>query len=499
MADRSKPQIGAIQARLEQVPNLEAPMERPAQRIIKFAMIGDGIGPVSAEELLTAPTVRWELWRRMITDAHQAKPRRDIAHCLRCGSPVYIRTKALKGEKRPLFAHFAGADAACPWFTGKTLDPDLARAAQYRGQQESEVHRQLCNLIAELASADPRALEVKVDAYRPPTANDFGRYPDVLVRWDGLPDMAIELQLSRTFQTEVSARCTHYGREGMPLLWVLYGVDLDATEIPQSFRDVMSRHRMNAFQLDAEAVAASKAEGTLVLSCRLARPNGGFEPPRLVRLDALTFPAFGLPYLEDRLTPVLMKPVDALRRPWFSALNARDLELEGPYLDMRQAGWDSAFSSLSRSAPALADWLRYEPSARTTFAGLVAIAFSIVTYARGQFRNYATAQDNIAAMLNSRLSSGAIGPYAYLLRAIIRLSAAAPILEGSVAKHIHRAIDKHDGNLCLEHEPEWEAMAALLPELFDPRLRGELLAIGAMPDWAAPVDPDDNGEWVYAR
>jgi hypothetical protein len=473
-------------------------MERPVQRIIRFAMIGDGIGPISADELLAAPTVRWELWRRMITDAHQAKPRRDIAHCLRCGSPVYIRTKAQKGEKRPLFAHFAGADATCPWFTGKTLEPDQARAAQYQGQQESEVHRQLCNLIAELAVADPRVLEVKVDAYLPPTANAFGRYPDVLVRWDGFPDMAIELQLSRTFQTEVSARCTHYGREGMPLVWVLYGVDLDAADIPQSFRDVMSRHRMNAFVLDAEAVAASKAEATLVLSCRLARSDGGFEPARLVRLDALTFPATGLPYLEDRLTPVLLKPVDALRRPWFSALNARDLEAEGPYVDMRQPGWDPAFTTLSRALPAFEAWASFEPGARTTFASLVAIAFSIVTHARGQFRNYATAQDNISAMLNSRLSSGAVGPYAYLLRAILRLSAAAPLLEGSVAKHISRAIDKHDGNLCLEHEPEWEAMAALLPELFDHRLRGELSAIGATPDWAAPVDPDDD-DWLYAR
>jgi hypothetical protein len=338
-----------------------------------------------------------------------------------------------------------------------------------------------------------------VDAYLPPTANAFGRYPDVLVRWQGLPDMAIELQLSRTFQTEVSARCTHYGREAMPLVWVLYGVDLDATDIPQSFRDVMSRHRMNAFLLDAEAVAASKAEATLVLSCRLARPDGGFEPARLVRLDALTFPSAGLPYLEDRLTPVLLKPVDVLRRPWFNALNARDLQVEGAYVDLRQPGWVPAFTTLSRAVPTFGAWVGYEPSARTTFAGLVAIAFSIVTHARGHFRNYATAQDNIAAMLNSRLSSGAMGPYAYLLRAILRLSAAAPLLEGSVAKHIGRAIDKHDGNLCLEQEPEWEAMAALLPELFDDRLRGELSAIGATPNWAAPVDADDDGEWLYAR
>jgi len=141
-------------------------MERQPKRIIQHAIL-DGVGPVSASDLLNAPTIRWELWRRMITDARQEKPSKDLGHCLMCGGPVYIRTKALKGKKRPLFAHFTGADATCPWFTGETLRPDDARAAQYHGQQESEAHRRLCNLIADLAGADRRAVRVEVDQYRP--------------------------------------------------------------------------------------------------------------------------------------------------------------------------------------------------------------------------------------------------------------------------------------------------------------------------------------------
>ncbi len=168
------------------------------------------------------------------------------------------------------------------------------------------MHRLLCNLIAELAAADPRAEAVTVDEYLPPTANAHGRYPDVYVRWGGLPPMAIELQLSRTFQTEISARCVHYDREGIALIWVLYGVELDAEDIPQSFRDVLSRHRMNAFLLDQAAIEASHAQNTLVLSYRLAKPGGGFEPSRQVRLDALTFPSGGLPFVKDRLTPGLV-------------------------------------------------------------------------------------------------------------------------------------------------------------------------------------------------
>ncbi len=63
----------------------------------------------------------------MITDAHQATPRRDLAQCPKCMGPVYIKAKAIKGEKRPLFAHYSGADVNCPWFTGQPITPDDAR------------------------------------------------------------------------------------------------------------------------------------------------------------------------------------------------------------------------------------------------------------------------------------------------------------------------------------------------------------------------------------
>jgi hypothetical protein len=474
-------------------------VEHQVKRIIKFALFGDGIGPISAEELVSAATERWELWRRMITDAHQASPRRDLARCLKCMGPVYIKTKAIRGVKRPLFAHYAGADANCPWFTGQPIAPDDARASQYGGAQESDVHRLLCNVIAELAAADPRAEAVTVDEYLPPTANAHGRYPDVYLRWTGLPPMAIELQLSRTFQTEISARCGHYDREGMPLIWVLYGVDLDAEDIPQSFRDVLSRHRMNAFLLDQAAIDASHAQKTLVLSCRLAKPGGGFEPARQVRLDTLTFPPGGLPFVEDRLTPGLVAAGKRLRKPWFDALKTHDPKEQGPYIDMRPAEWDRAFAALQAAAPSLAWWLQGDAANRAQFAALVAVAFTVVTHAQGQFTNYATAQDNVTAMLNSRLTSKVIGPYAFLLRAIIRLSSASDLLKGSVGRHIGKALDLFDGNHCLEHEPEWEAMEALLPEIFDQRLRAELAAVGASPSWTAPFNPGDDGAWLYAR
>lgn len=455
-------------------------MARAPRREILRAVLAE-IGPITAPTLLEASRPRWELWRRMITDARKEKPSRIIARCGECHSPVYIRTAMLGGIKRPLFAHFADADETCRWFTGKTLTPDAARASQYGGKQESETHRLLCDLIAELAAADPRAVEVKVDSYLAPTANDHGRYPDVLVHWQGMAPMAIELQLSRTFQTEISDRSGHYRREGMPLIWVLEGADLDG-DIPQAFRDVLSRHRLNAFLLDEAAVAASRAQNTLVLSCRLATADGRFEPPRLVRLDALTFPQNGSPYLEDRLTPILLAEATQLRATWTSALRAHVAKSPGGYIDVRQSAWRAAFEALYVALPPLRDW-RNQPGMESQFTELMATLISLVTHANGRFRNYVTRETNIQALLNSRLQSNGLGPYVMILELAIQRSAAFDLLNGSVGAHVRRAYARWEGNLCLDCEPEWEAVTKLLPELFDGRLRAELAAVGAIPRW----------------
>ena len=39
-----------------------------------------------------------------------------------------------------------------------------------------------------------------------------------------------------------------------------------------------------------------------------------------------------------------------------------------------------------------------------------------------------------------------------------------------------------EGNLCPEHETEWETLAVLLPEILNAGLRTELTSVGAVPD-----------------
>lgn len=421
-------------------------MGRKPQRTIEAAII-ERIGPVTAPNLLGMHDDSWGLLRDRITDRHNGDDGL-IARCMACGSEVYIRTAKAKGISRPLFQHYNGGDPDCRWYQGRNIKPDAARAAQYQGKQESNFHYFMCELVAELVSLDERHVRHKVAKYLPPTKSEYGRFPDICVEWKDFGSFAVEFQMSGTFQTEISARCKHYEREGMPLLWILFGIDT-AVDVPQSFVDVIRRHRGNAFALDTAAVSASREQKTLVLSCYLRNDNR-FDSPKLVRFDELTVPRSKLPYHEDRIVGPRLADIEQRRRPWFKALN----------------GWNHSEPLIEIDRPQ---------------SLLVAAAFSIIATANGKERNYASKHLNIRGMLNTYLSLGTFSPYADLLTRLIEHTASADLLITTVGDHLRRYRDPVQAD---QQSAEWQLLRRLLPEALDPILREELIYLDALPAWA---------------
>lgn len=423
-------------------------MARKPQRIIEAAIL-EGIGPITARDLLSMPEDSWGLLRDRITDRRQGKDGL-LARCMACEDEVYIRTARLAGISLPLFAHYSGGDPHCPWYQGRNAKPNDIRAAQYRGHQESNFHRVMCEQVAELVALDPRHVRHTVAEYLPPTENVHGRFPDIYAEWEGVGSFAVEFQMSGTFQTEISARCKHYEYEGIPLLWILFGIDTTG-QIQQSFRDVIRRHRGNAFVLDPSAITASKEQRTLVLTCYL-RNGDGFDPPKLVRFDNLTIPRSKLPYHEDRIVRPLFTEIERRRRPWFTALRS----------------WDHFAPLRGLERPQ---------------SLLVAAAFSIVATANGKECNYASGHPNIRAMLNTYLHAGTFASYTELLTRLIGNTSISGLLATKVGEHLHRHGAKHQ---TVEQSPEWSLLRHLLPEALDPVLREELKYLDALPDWARP-------------
>lgn len=425
-------------------------MAKKPRRVVEAAII-EGIGPVTALDLLRMPENSWGLIRDRITDRRQGKDGL-AARCMACEGAVYIKTANLNGVNRPLFAHYTGANPDCPWHHGRNINPDDARAAQYQGQQESKFHRLMCEQVAQLVALDARHVRHTIAEYVPPAENVHGRFPDVYAEWKEFGKFAIEFQLSGTFQTEISARCKHYEYEGIPLLWILFGIDT-ARPVQQSFLDVIRRHRGNGFVLDAAAIAESRKQETLVLSCYL-RKGSDFDAPKLVRFDELKIPRSKLPYYEDRIVEPRLAEIDARRRPWFMAL--RNWDHDAPLCDLKRP------QSL-----------------------LVAAAFSIVATANDKDCNYASNHPNIRGMLNTYLHSGTFGPYADLLTLLIQNTKCSKLLDTNIGVHLQR----HRNRVQVDKgSREWQLLQHLLPEALDSVVREELIYLDALPDWASTPD-----------
>ncbi len=448
------------------------------------AVFEGAIGVVSAQDLLSMDEDTWGYLRDRInlrrSEAHQP----PLAKCLRCGSAVYIKVST--DGRTPLFAHHVEAPIDCPWYTGKTLRPDGARAAQYMGQQESELHRRLCEKLAELAAADPRFKAAKVNGYFE-AADGRGRFPDVYLEFDGLRPFTLEFQLSHTFATEVAARNRFYRRHGVGLVWILWDIDPRYDELATAIKDVIRPHRGNLFRIDARSMRASDEQKTLLLTCFLKRSDGAWSTPKLVRLDELTVSENGLPYYRDCRTLVLRKPGEDARLKWLPVVQ-QFAPLRGNAFDV--AGYGRAYSSLrAKIGRPLREW---RLSMREHFGrdvdhhilDVLAILFSIAGTANYGSRNYASRHDNPLAMLNTRLSGERMWRYASLFEELLSNTAARWLLEAkSLRDAIAEAKLREPAQITRGH-PFWNAAACIFPEALDPLVRDELREIGELPGWA---------------
>lgn len=453
-------------------------------RLVKAAIFEGDIGIVAAQRLLALEEDSWGALRDRINARQAEDPGRPLARCLMCEGPVYVRVSSDR-RRLPLFYHQRGGPADCPWYSGPTVQPDEARAAQYLGRQESRLHRGLCEKIAELLRADPRHRHSTVGKYHTPSGTGRGRYPDVYAELEGLPPFTFEFQLSNTFATEIAARARYYRSQAVGLIWVLWDIDPRVDDLPQCFRDVARGHRGNLFVLSDEAIAASVAEKTLVLTCHMKQPNGSWGAPRLVRLDDITVPLRGAPYVEDTRSKLIEMRAREARKRWWKAIVATRTR-EGSRLGDPEL--EAAYASLRYHVPEIRSWqaegLERLSHRKVHLFGLISMLFSIALSAQeGRDRNVATKHPNMRAMLNTRLNLSEYASFGALIETMLRTSPARHfILDAVVERHIARA--KARVAQVDDQHPVWMAAAWLFPEALDPLVRAELEDFGSLPAWA---------------
>jgi hypothetical protein len=421
--------------------------------------------------LLAVDDTYWLEWRQKLTDGWRGDPDGYVGRCGLCDGRVYIYLP----NGRPAFRHFEGQGDTCAWHTGRTLTEDEQRKLQYGGEQESELHKQLCKDLHGFVSADSRCTESTCNQKFSAQDGERWKRPDVSATIEGFGKVAIELQLSKTFQTEISDRQLFYNGEKTGLLWVFYGELFEWNDIAATFKDVIHRQRGNAFVLDLDARTESEKQKTLVLKCYL-RNDVSFETERLVRLDELTIPAKGCMYLEDRITPQVLRDCETERAIWEELLKDRD----SPYAPFTSA-------ELSKLNPPSDKPWKAEQDLK-----FIATVLSVVAAAKGEPKQYACKVRNITEMLNTYLDpnkGNALAGHAGLLESLLASTSCKHQLRDSVWKLVQRAKDSygkppnHHHGLTVD-SAEGQLLANLVPEVFDGAKRALLLSLGSLPAWA---------------
>lgn len=442
-------------------------MEKEPQRTIKEVMVEGPRGNLlRVEDLQTMSPDEWGVLRDGISNRHAGGEGISML-CMKCKHPVYIRAYNSFGMTLPGFVHFDGSPPSCLWYQGKNRTPDSLKAEQFHGQQESQEHEMLCKKIGELAALDKRHIRHTINEYHQPKYNEKPRRPDVYVEWEGYGPFVIELQLSSTFQTEISGRCTYYSKEGIPLIWVLHDIH-EYASIPQSIKDVVRRHRNNAFVIDRDSISASYERSTLVFK-RYLLTESSFDSPELVTIDSLTVPEKQtLPYHEDHLAPGLKAKIGDRRLPFFNFFRQWSHKSTPPK-DIKRI-----LETLPERVP-------------EDFIFMIAAAFSIVaTLSKGVDRNYASKDPNVRAMLNSYFNGKRLARYADMMEFILGrtrpTSITCPdITTDAINRNI--ALRKADTEQVGIEANEWKIMEWLLPEIFDECTRELLRFTEQLPRW----------------
>ncbi len=286
---------------------MTSPVERP--EITHVISVRSGVAYASADLIRS---IRYDRWMRL---------RRENAIAIRAGRPklicqichVPVRF-AFSTQKRAFFRHVS-EDGSCPAVTRSGRTQADYREMVYRGQQESRLHRETKQLVAECLRLDPEFRDVLIEAtWRAGDAPSLRR-PDVRAVGPGGLRFAFEAQLTTTFLDVVVDRSAFYAAERGLLVRILRRFHPSYRRATED--DIFFPNNSNAIVVDSATAAASRAAGRFMVRVhhRTISPEGEYGwADALVPFASLTFDVPGQRVFAYDFERIERETLAALRR-----------------------------------------------------------------------------------------------------------------------------------------------------------------------------------------
>lgn len=416
-----------------------------------------GLGPLGLSRTAALTSAEWLDLRSQVNRA-QTKGLPSPIRCAACHQELYVQAAASK-KVNPHFKHFAGQAIECPWQAGPNMNPEAIRAALFRGHQESDQHRQLCEIVLELIKQDPRYVPGSgaIDQYQAPTCGGRGRWPDVSFSLTGLGRFAIEVQLAPISAVDVAARSYYYEKESARLIWLLPTASNELIN-RWSARDMAHVGRGTHFHMDSSSIEASRLRGTLMLWAT-ARAGEGLTNA-LVSLDDLLWTNDGHPFVFDRTSEDIFQAAERRR------------SLLGPHLLLTKKDWPLPRYPGEDITP--------DPDTDR----LLRAVFSIWAEAKGYWKNYLSESINLPGMINPYLSSFDGRARAKIVEMALTKTKARAKMRPTIENKLREASASPQVGV---EDIGAGFVIGLFPEIFRDDLREPALISGLLPDWASPL------------
>lgn len=227
-----------------------------SQRTIQYVIDCQLQKTVHVDKILDMEESALHQDRIEITSRHKAGCDKFI--CKKCLGPVWPAI-----DKGRYFKHFKPIDTTCEWYTGDSKRLDDLNALRFKNTVESPLHKRLKNLIFDFTNRDDRFEWAKPDEkFIVDETTKERRKPDVYAKFKS-HEVAIELQLSRTYLYDISGRADFYKRHRIDLLWVFR--NFHGFREMAAAKDIYHSNYGNAFELDPDAEKASLERDKLIL------------------------------------------------------------------------------------------------------------------------------------------------------------------------------------------------------------------------------------------
>lgn len=221
---------------------------------------------INAEEFFSKNIDELFKWRRLFETYIQKNQKRFV--CRYCKQ--YIKIRAIDSKVNLHFAHLKDSDS-CILKTDNRSTREQIDAIKFNGAKESKEHIELKSLIYKYLEMNKKCKEIIIEKVQRDKATKDWRKPDIKANYKDL-NIVIELQLSTTYLSVITAREEFYKRNEIYTLWVFNKVEKVDNEQTFTQMDIFYNNNYNAFEFDHEAIKKSIENRTLFFNCHFHFP-----------------------------------------------------------------------------------------------------------------------------------------------------------------------------------------------------------------------------------